>query len=505
MDSVKKIPIVEIRDGTKDFRGAIAIEDVNFKLMPGEVHSLLGENGAGKSTLTKVIAGVHVLSKGQLFVDGTEQHFANPGEGLDSGIAMVFQENSLVPTMTVAQNIFLGDESMFNGLRKLNIAAQQFLQSLNFHVDPTQLVSSLGAAQCQMIEIARAVHHKARVIIFDEPTATLTPEEKYHFFELMKRLRISGVSLVFISHALEEALDISDTITVLRDGRIVDNDECGKFDRGRIVQAMIGRDLSNSAYADVGGNSRIIRSGKEKIMSVENLSMGASVRNTSFSIFSGQITGVFGLIGSGRTEMMKVLAGVYKRDLFHGGNIVFEGREVRYRVPRQAVRDGIVYVTEDRKIEGFFENMTITQNIQLGHLVSKTELWNVIDYAEARKLSQYWFDKLNIRAISPDANVVELSGGNQQKVVIAKGLVQKPKVVIFDEPTRGVDVGAIKEIHRFIEQLAEDSIAVIMVSSYLPEILSMSDRILVARKGQIVEEFEGVGATEQEVMFAAVH
>ncbi len=505
MTSETQNPVIEIQGGTKDFHGAIAIEDIDFQLQLGEVHSLLGENGAGKSTLTKIIAGAHQLSKGQLFVDGTQVNFANPGEALDNGIAMVFQENSLVPTMTVAQNIFLGDEKLFNGLRKLNIAAQQFLQSLNFHVDPTLLVSALGAAQRQMVEIARAVHHNARVIIFDEPTATLTPEEKHHFFGLVNRLRENDVSLVFITHALEEALDISDTITVLRDGRIVDTGKGAEFDRGRIVRAMIGRDLSNSAYAEINAENRITRPTKEKVVSVENLSMGAAVRNTSFSVFSGQITGVFGLIGSGRTEMMKIIAGVYKRDLFHGGNVILKNKEVRYRVPNQAVQDGVVYVTEDRKTEGFFENMTIAQNIQLGHLVSDTRLWNTIGLAEAQNLSKYWFEKMNIRAISPDARVIELSGGNQQKVVIAKALAQKPEIVIFDEPTRGVDVGAIKEIHQFIEKLAEEGIAVIMVSSYLPEIMGISDRILVVRKGQVVEEFDAADASEQRVMFAAVH
>lgn len=502
---MSETPIIEIRDGRKEFHGAVANEDINFRLMPSEVHSLLGENGAGKSTMTKIMAGVHLLTAGKLLLDGEEIAFRSPADALSKGIAMVYQENSLVPTMSVAQNIYLGDEKLFNGLRKLNIAAQQFLQSLNFHVNPTLYVSELGAAQRQMVEIARAVHHKARVIIFDEPTATLTPEEKHHFFSLVRRLKKSGVAIIFISHALEEALSISDSITVLRDGRIVDNGPCAEFDRGRIVKAMIGRDLSDSAYADLASREIKQRPPGDRTLSVENISMGVAVRNASFSVFSGQVTGVFGLIGSGRTEMMKVVAGIYKRDLFHGGNVMLEGRPIRYRVPGPAVEDGIVYVTEDRKSEGFFDTMTIGQNIQVGDTVANRSMWNVIDYRSARDLADHWIKRLNIRAISSDAKVIELSGGNQQKVVIAKALTKTPKLVIFDEPTRGVDVGAIREIHEFIQQLADEGIAVVVVSSYLPEILTLSDRILVARQGQIVEEFEARDASEEKIIFAAVH
>ncbi|HZG30610.1 MAG TPA: sugar ABC transporter ATP-binding protein [Ensifer sp.] len=502
---MSETPIIEIRDGRKEFHGAVANEDINFRLMPAEVHSLLGENGAGKSTMTKIMAGVHQLTAGKLLLDGEEIAFRSPADALSKGIAMVYQENSLVPTMSVAQNIYLGDEKLFNGLRKLNIAAQQFLQSLNFHVNPTLYVSELGAAQRQMVEIARAVHHKARVIIFDEPTATLTPEEKHHFFSLVRRLKKSGVAIIFISHALEEALSISDSITVLRDGRIVDNGPCAEFDRGRIVKAMIGRDLSDSAYADLASREIKQRPPGDRTLSVENISMGVAVRNASFSVFSGQVTGVFGLIGSGRTEMMKVVAGIYKRDLFHGGNVMLEGRPIRYRVPGPAVEDGIVYVTEDRKSEGFFDTMTIGQNIQVGDTVANRSMWNVIDYRSARDLADHWIKRLNIRAISSDAKVIELSGGNQQKVVIAKALTKTPKLVIFDEPTRGVDVGAIREIHEFIQQLADEGIAVVVVSSYLPEILTLSDRILVARQGQIVEEFEARDASEEKIIFAAVH
>jgi len=497
-------PIVEMKSVTKEFYGVAAIRDVSFDLAPGEVHSLLGENGAGKSTLTKIMAGVYDVTAGELLIDGEKQSFATPAEALSKGIAMVFQETSLVPSLTVAQNLYLGNEKFLNRLRGIYISAQQFLQSLNFGVDPTMYVSQLGAAQKQMVEIARAVHHKAKVIIFDEPTATLTPEEKHHFFSLVRRLKKDGVSIVFISHALEEALLISDRITILRDGQHVVTDVAQNFDRDKIINAMVGRTLSGELYGKAG-DKRAPRPYGQKVLSVQNLSMGKMVRNTSFSIYSGQITGIFGLIGSGRTETAKIIAGVVKRDFFHGGEVRLEGRSVRYRVPRPAVKDGIVYVTEDRKIEGFFETKSIAENIYLNLLAADLNKGITVSYSEMVELARHWTGKLNVRAINNSARVVELSGGNQQKVVIARALVQKPKLIIFDEPTRGVDVGAIAELHQVINELADSGLAVIVISSYLPEIFNLADRILVSRQGRVVEEFSMDEATEEKVMYAAVH
>ncbi|MGE3307640.1 MAG: sugar ABC transporter ATP-binding protein [Rhizobiaceae bacterium] len=498
-------PIVELRKATKDFRGIAAFADVDFTLRQGEIHAVLGENGAGKSTLTKVIAGVYPLSAGELLIDGQPAQLATPAEALNRGIAMVYQENSLVPSMSVAQNIYLGNEKLLNRLRGIYIAAQQFLQSLNFHVDPSAIVASLGAAQKQMVEIARAVHHKARVIIFDEPTATLTPEEKSYFFKLIRKLKAEGVSIIFISHALEEALQIADRITILRDGRLVASDAASAFDRQKIVQAMVGRSLTDEIYGDAARGGAPRKRGR-KVLSVENLSMGSMVRNTSFSIYAGQVTGMFGLVGSGRTETMKVVSGVLKRDFFHGGEVKLDDEPVRYRVPAPAVRDGVVYVTEERKAEGFFETMSIAENIYMGRIGGQPYGgFQIVSMTEARGLAEEWRRNLNIRAIDPNAKVIELSGGNQQKVVIAKALVQRPRLVIFDEPTRGVDVGAIVEIHSFINQLADSGLAVVVISSYLPEILTLSDRILVARQGKIVEEMDRRTANEQTIMYAAVH
>ena len=494
--------ILELRKATKLYSEAPAIDGVDFELRRGEIHALVGENGAGKSTLTKVMAGVVTLTSGSMLIDGRPVAPRSPLEARHLGVAMVFQENSLVPTMTVAQNLFLGQERFYNRLRGIYIAAQQFLQSLNFDVTPTATVGMLGAAKKQMVEIARAVLHQAKIIIFDEPTASLTPEEKKYFFDLVRDLKRRGVSIVFISHALEEALLLADRITVLRDGKHVVTDDAAKFDRARIVQAMVGRDLSNTLY---GARKARVRPPGARALTVQNLKMAPIVKNNSLSVFAGQITGVFGLVGAGRTETFKIVAGVLKRDFVHGGEIFLGERPVRFRVPASAVRAGVAYVTEDRKVEGFFETMSIARNIYLGLLAKFPNGRFLTSRTEADKTGESWISQLNVRTIGKGVKVVELSGGNQQKVVIAKSLAQEPSLIIFDEPTRGVDVGAIVEIHDLINRLADEGKAVVVISSYLPEILAISDRILVCRQGKVVEEFSALDVTEEKIMYAAIH
>ena len=504
MNTQQTIPnvVLELREATKKYGGVPAIENVNFTLRRGEIHALLGENGAGKSTLTKVMAGVVPLSSGQILVQGKAIQMKTPLDARGHGIAMVFQETSLVPTMTVAQNLFLGREKFYNRLRGVYISAQQFLQSLNFDVDPTASVALLGAAKKQMVEIARAVLHDARIIIFDEPTASLTPEEKKYFFDLVFNLKARGVSVIFISHALEEALLLADRITVLRDGQHVVTDDKANFDRARIIQAMVGRDLSQTLY---GQSKAEVRKQGECVLSVRNLRMASMVKNNSLSVFAGQVTGVFGLVGSGRTETFKVVAGLIKRDFFHGGEVLLRGKPIRYRVARQAVQDGIAYITEDRKVEGFFETMSIAQNIYMGLLGKLGNIRGLVSGSKATEVGDFWSKLLKVRAINQGVKVIELSGGNQQKVVIAKSLVQDPDVIIVDEPTRGVDVGAIAEIHAEINRLADQGKAVVVISSYLPEVMSLSDRILVARQGKVVTEFAADQATQEGIMYAAIH
>ena len=362
---------------------------------------------------------------------------------------MVYQETSLVPTMTVAQNLYLGDEKFFNRLRGTYIEAQQFLQSLNFPVDPTATVPSLGTAKRQMVEIARAVRLKAKVIIFDEPTATLTPEEKHHLFALIDRLRKDQVSIIFISHALEEALEISDRITILRDGAHIITADAKTFSRETIIRHMVGRSLTDELYGRAA-DGRTLRPPGEKILSVQNLSMQNFVRNTSFSIFAGQVTGVFGLVGSGRTETARIIAGVVKRDFFHGGDVRFDGQvgALPDAAPGGQRRHRLCH----RGPQG---RRLLRDHVDRGKHLCRTNLEprvarNRGEHERDARARREWTKKLNIKALNSDARVIELSGGNQQKVVIAKALVQKPKLIIFDEPTRGVDVGAIAEIHHLI-------------------------------------------------------
>jgi len=500
-----KAAIVRVVKGSKVFLGVHALREVDFELRPGEVHALVGENGAGKSTLCKVLAGAIELSSGHILLNGKQRSFRTPAEALASGIAMVYQETSLVPSMTVAQNIELGREKFFNRLRGLHIKAQQTMQSLNFDVDPTLLVAMLGAAQKQMVEIARAVGANARVIIFDEPTATLTPEEKLHFFDLVKAMRRKGIAVIFISHMLEEALELADRITVLRDGQKVITDDSTNLNRESLVGYMVGRDLAQTHYTRQERKMRPGRKTKRKVLSVQNVIQGNTVKNMSFSVYSGEVTGIAGLVGSGRTDIAQIIYGALKRNFLHGGMIYLEGRPIRYRVPRQAVNDGIVYVTEDRKLNGFFETMDVDDNVYLGWLATRMGRSFFTSRKKRAALGKTWAQRMHIRALNRKARIIELSGGNQQKVTIAKSLVQQPRLVIFDEPTRGVDVKTIPQIHNLIRSLAAEDVAVVVISSYLPEILSLSDRILVAQKGRIVEEFSPQEATEEKIMYAAIH
>ncbi len=494
-------PIVSLENATRTYGGIAALAQASFELYPGEIHALVGENGAGKSTLCKLIAGVIAPSDGVLKVDGEPVAFAAPKDASRRGIAMVYQETSLVPQLTVAQNIVLGRERAFNSVRKVRNAARQVLQRLNFKVDPSQLAGSLSAAKRQMVEIARAVLNEARVIIFDEPTAALTPEETDHLFDLMRTLQRSGVAMVFISHALEEALTHADRISVLRNGRMTATGPAASFDRAGLIRHMIGEDLIERTGAPAA--ARPARSALP-VLRVENIRMGAMVNNMSFSIFPGEVTGIAGLIGSGRSEVAKVIMGHTRRN-FGGGRIWLDGREVRYALPAQAVADGIAYVSEDRKLDGFFETMGVADNIGLGWLAKFGRRSLLAPFARMRAVARDWERRLAIRGIGTNQPVLHLSGGNQQKVVIAKSLVQEPRLVIFDEPTRGVDVGAIAEIRQIVRSFAGSGAGVILISSYLPEILDLSDRILVARGGTIAAEFSRAEATAERILHAAVH
>jgi len=494
-------PILSLERVSKIYGGVAALASADFDLMPGEIHALVGENGAGKSTLCKLIAGVIEPTSGVIRIDGQQVTLAAPKDASRLGISMVYQETSLVPQLTVAQNIVLGRERAFNSVRGVRSTARQVLQRLNFKVDPAQLAGSLSAASRQMVEIARAVLNRARVIILDEPTAALTPEETDQLFDLMRTLKASGVSMIFISHALEEALHHADRISVLRNGQMMVTGPAGDFDREKLIRHMIGDELKSQA--NVRHAARRAPSALP-VLRVENIRMGRMVNNMSFSVFPGEVTGIAGLIGSGRSEVAKVIMGHTKRN-FGGGRIWLDGREVRYSLPAQAVADGIGYVSEDRKLDGFFDTLSTAENIGLGWLARFGRRRFLAPMRTMRRLAAEWQERLSIRGIGRGQPVLYLSGGNQQKVVIAKTLVQQPRLVIFDEPTRGVDVGAIAEIRAIIRNFAESGAGVILISSYLPEILDLSDRILVAKSGTIVADFPRAEASAERILHAAIH
>lgn len=496
----QRVAALELSGIAKYYQGVAAVEGVDFDLHPGEVHALVGENGAGKSTLCKVISGAVTPDSGELRIGGNPVELKQPRDALTHGIAMVYQETSLVPTMTVAQNLELGQEALFTRHRTVNIAAQQLMQSMSFHVDAAAPVASLGGAKKQMVEIARAIRSKAKVIIFDEPTASLAPEDIMHLFLVIERLKRDGLGIIFVSHALEESLQIADRITVMRDGRVQITEYASKLTREKLVHHIVGRDVEQQSFRGASSDGQRRR----KVLSVENLTMGGAVKNMTFSAYEGQVTGMFGLVGAGRTEAAKVIAGIFKRNRIHGGRIWLNDKEVRYRVPKQAIDDGISYITEDRKLDGFFETMGIAENIYLGRLSRKKGFKFLISKRSRQRVAEEFIQRLKIRTINPNAKVIELSGGNQQKVTVAKSLVQDPELVIFDEPTRGVDVGAIPEIHEIIRSIADAGHAVIVISSYLPEIMAVSDRILVARQGRITAEFAPEEATPEKIMYAAI-
>jgi len=494
------VPTASLRGISKRYGGSLALDSIDLDLMPGEIHALLGENGAGKSTLAKILSGATSADSGELRLEGELVAFETPADSARAGIAMVYQETSLVDSMTVAQNLFLGDEKFLNRLSPLNIHARELLESHNFHIEPAATVGSLGAAQKQMVEIARASHRDSKLIIFDEPTASLTPEEKQQLFLTMNRLKRAGVAVLFITHNLEEALEQADKATILRDGTLQTTSGIAELDRASIVRMMVGRDVEYSRRPGT------IEPGSEAALVIDNLTVGGMVQNMSFSVYPGQIVGLAGLVGAGRTETALVAFGAMKRRRLKGGTVTLNGKRVRYRTPRTALRDGIAYVTEDRKASGIFPHLSIADNIHLGYLASSPKLPPLATARGRQEVAGRFVERFRIRALEPDkAKLEELSGGNQQKVVLAKALTHDPSVVIFDEPTRGVDVGAIEEIHALIREIAERGIAVVVISSYLPEILALSDRILVARGGRVVAEFDAEEATQEAIMFAAVH
>ncbi len=486
---------LEVRNVSKRFDATAALTDVSLELHAGEIHALVGENGAGKSTLVKILAGVHAPDSGTIMLDGVEVEIPDPVTARLLGIAVVHQEPRLFPDLSVAENVFLAHPPTrrFGAISwaAMRQMAAAIFGELGVHLDVGATVRGLSMADQQLIEIAKALSVDARVLILDEPTSALSAHEVERLFTIVRRARDRGVAVLFVSHRLEEVFELCDRATVFRDGRHIVTASVGDLTTADLVRHMVGRavTLFPKAEAPIG----------EVLLEVRHLSRPGAFQDVSFKIRAGEIIGMAGLVGAGRTEIARVLFGI---DQASGGEMLLDGRPLHLSSPSAALRAGIAYVPEDRHRDGLILDFSIADNVTLP-ILPRLFPHLLVHRAMERTLARGFVDRLRVRATSVDQLVQALSGGNQQKVVIAKWLATNPKVLILDEPTRGVDIGAKVEVHRIVSELAASGLGILLISSDLPEVLAMSDRILVLHEGRITAEIPRAEANEERVMFAA--
>ncbi|UYZ14442.1 sugar ABC transporter ATP-binding protein [Brevibacillus sp. WF146] len=489
--------LLEMKEISKSFPGVKVLDGVQLNLKHGEVLALMGENGAGKSTLMKILGGIYQRDGGTIVVKGQTQENMTPDIAAKRGIAIIHQELNLIPHLSVMENIFLGREftygkSGFVNWSRMRTEAKRWLEQLAIDLDPATPVSELSVGQQQMIEIAKALSMQADILVLDEPTAALTNREIDALFDVIAALKRKGVGMIYISHRMEEIFQISDRITVLRDGRYVGTVRTAETSLDELVKMMVGREITDR-FPKVE-----VKPGEERLR-VENLTVRGKLSGISFSVRSGEIVGVAGLMGAGRTEMAKALFGAERID---GGAIFVDGKPVRISQPIDAIRAGIALVTEDRKEEGLVLPLSVRENIALPNLAKLSSL-GVMNRRAEQALSDETIRRLLIKTAGGEQAAGSLSGGNQQKVVIGKWLATQPKILILDEPTRGVDIGAKKEIYDIMNRLAQEGVAILMISSELPEVLGMSDRVLVMHEGRITGSFSRAEATQELIMHAA--
>ena len=489
--------ILEVHNISKSFTGVKVLSNITFTLASGEVHALLGENGAGKSTFMKILMGLIQPDAGKIFLEGNEIKHSNVHDMMKRGISMIHQEILMVSELTVAQNIFLGKEThRFNWLNESDIyqKSQQLLKTLNVEIDAHTKMKYLSIADRQMVEIAKAISNKAKVIIMDEPTSALSDREVSTLFDIIKDLKNKGVSIIYISHKMDEIYKISDRITVLRDGKYIITKNTHEFPQNELISMMVGREIEDlfPAIENIKGDT---------ILTVKNLSKKGKFEDINFEVCAGEVLGIAGLVGAGRTEIALSIAGL---DTFDSGTVLIDGKETKIKSPKDAMKYGIGYVSEDRKALGFIPHLSVKHNITLSSMPMFSNAGFMSDSKEETLALQMTHD-LKIRASSIQQKVLNLSGGNQQKVVIGKVLLSNPKIIILDEPTRGIDVGAKFEIYKLINDLKIKGLAVIIISSELPEILGMSDRILVLSKGKQTAILSKSEATQENIMHYAVH
>ena len=498
-------PILETKNVSKDYSGVYALKDVNLQIYPGQVTAIIGENGAGKSTLMNIVSGIQTQYEGKVFLYGKETSFLNPKEAAERGVVMIHQELNLVPYLSITENLFLGQEltNRFGLLDypEMHRKSRELLQRLQLDINPSVLVNQLRVGQQQLVEIARALLFDSKVLIMDEPTSAISDHEVTILFRIIRELKSPYVAIVYISHKLKEIFEIADRYEVLRDGEHVGSGIMIETTHEKLVRLMVGRKMEERA----GAGKEIFG---EEVMRLENISFRNPenktdffVRNVSFSLHKGEIIGIAGLMGAGRSELLEAIFGLHPKHT--SGRIIMGDEEIRFRNPNDAIAAGIGLVPEDRKIQGLILMMNVTQNTSLASL-KKLSSFGFIRKKKEEKLGKSYVNKLNTSVPSTRIEAAKLSGGNQQKVILAKWLATNPRILLLDEPTRGIDVGAKAEIYNLIKELAEQGMGIIVVSSEIPEILAISDTVVVLSESKLTAVMKRDEANEEKIMNAAI-
>ena len=483
--------ILTLKNITKEFPGVKALDDVTINIERGTIHGLVGENGAGKSTLIKILAGIYQPNKGEIILDGKPCRFNSPIEARRAGISVVHQEIKLAEPLSVAENMFLGNVQLKNGLvdwKGMRRRAREIVEDLGMDIDINAQVSSLTVAKKQIVEIMHAINNNSRILIMDEPSAVLTDRELEVMFRIVKQLRDKGITIIYISHRLDEIFGLCSNVSVLRDGRHIDTIPVASIDRQGLINMMVGREMGQEYPKEVGNVGGTI-------LEVKNLSRGI-LQDISFEVKSGEVFGISGLVGAGRTELARAILGIDKPE---SGEVYVRGKKVHYRTFADAIRDGLGLIPEDRKLQGLVQIMSVKRNTTLVNM-KRVLRAGVISSSLEETLSKEYADKLHVVTPSMETEVQYLSGGNQQKVVIAKWLFQNSEILFLDEPTRGIDVGAKAEIYRLINRMAKEGKTIIMISSEMPELLGMCDRIMVMHEGHKMGELNAAEATQEKIM-----